>query len=392
MPNLVSARVQFIKVSALAATLIVLAAGIGRGQQAAPPSIGDIQKAWQARQDRIRSGRFTWKEHRTWPKGSISAMFGPADFGRVPEAKGKIMPPSDKTVDFSYVLRMDNDKMRFEYEGREWSNVKQDFRPIKYLSVFNGTTMKDVNLAGLGDADWPQGAIRKGERFRDAGLAALLPLILVYRPLVPSLKPTDDLRAMTRLNRQKVLDGRPCVELVQRFPTSSTHIWVDSTRDFVLARRLVIDQGKPVEQIDIHYRNDAALGWVPTSWKIVNHHHDGKLFCSINAELATTEFNLDAEPGLFDFEFPPGTLVSDEKKREHYVLRRDGTKRAIVGKELSSPYEKLLDSDSDATQLPTKPLASRWALAIVIAVGLTALGILVWRRLRLRRSLHHERG
>lgn len=174
------------------------------------------------------------------------------------------MPPVDKTVDFSYNFTVDHDKARFEYEGKEWTHDKQDFRPVKYVSVFDGKKAKDLYLNGVGNANWPVGVIRKGTDYRDAGLAALRPLLLIYRPFVANLRPMD-IRVMTSAGQQTVIDGRSCLELVQQLPkNSSVHIWIDTTRDFILARRLIIDRGKPFEQLDIRYRSDASIGWVPS--------------------------------------------------------------------------------------------------------------------------------
>lgn len=370
--------------------LLVLAADSANAQQKASPNIGDIQKAWQARQDRVRTARFTWKEKRTWPKGSISLFYVPAVAAKVPEIKGKTMPATDSTVDFSYIFTLDKDKVRLEYEGKEWDNVRQGFRPEKYLSAFNGKTARDVYPIGLADVDWPQGAIRKSERYRDAEQPSLLPLILLYRPFVPSLKPIDDLRGMIVTGQQKVLNGQRCVELMQQLSTSSIHIWVDPARDFVLARRQVIAQGKSVGQVDISYRNDESAGWVPTSWKTVSLHRNDKLYYSSTSEIASAEFDNRVESNTFDFDFPLGTWVLNERTGESYILRPDGTKRPVVGKEFSYTYEELLNSDPAEAHLPRAALTSYWSLAIAVTIGLSAIGIFVWRRLQFRRSMRRE--
>ncbi|HEY7428458.1 MAG TPA: hypothetical protein VH682_29770 [Gemmataceae bacterium] len=379
------------RASGIVVASVVLAASIARAQQEKSPTIADVQKAWQARQDRVRTARFTWKEQRTWPKGSISSTFGPAALERIPEVKGKIMPPADKTVDFSYTLAMDNDKVRFEYEGSEWANAKQDFRPVKYVSVFDGKTAKHLYPDGVGHADWPVGVIHKGADYRDAGLAALRPLLLVYRPFVATLQPTD-IQEMTLEGEQAVIDGRMCVELVQRLPkNSSVQLWVDTTQDFLLVRRLIIEQGKPLEQIDIHYRVDRSSGWVPTDWKIVNYGSKGRLLCSINAVLTSGEFNIGVDPSLFDFDFPPGARVQDERMNNHgYILRHDGTKRAVLDEDIGATYEQMVNTAPGQALYPqypkSKSLTRQWVLAIFAATGLLALGVLIWRRLRLKES------
>jgi hypothetical protein len=117
---------DFHRTSAAAVTLLVFAVSSARPQEKLSPTIDDIQKAWQVRQDRVRSARFTWKEQRTWPKGSISSIYGPAAFERIPEARGKIMPPADKTVVF-YILSLwrtiKNDLNMKERSGRTQNRI-----------------------------------------------------------------------------------------------------------------------------------------------------------------------------------------------------------------------------------------------------------------------------
>jgi hypothetical protein len=287
---------------------------------------------------------------------------------------------------------MENDKERFEYEGKEWTHAKQDFRAVKYVSVFDGKIAKDLYANGVGDANWPVGVIRKGKDYRDAGLAALRPLLLIYRPFVPTLQPTD-IRRMTLKDRQAVIDGCPCVELEQILPkNSSIHLWVDTTRDYILVRRLIIDQGKPSEQIDIRYHTDANIGWVPSGWKIVTHGSKGELFCSISAILADAEFNIGVEPKVFELEFPPAARVQEESANENYILRQDGTKRPILDADIGATYEQMLNSDPGEALQQGKHLRPRWGLTLIIACGLSALVVFIWRRRSLRKSPQDGKG
>jgi hypothetical protein len=312
------------------------------------PSVGEIQKAWQKRQDSFKTARFAWKEQRTNPKGSISAAFGSLIEERNPDVgKGRIMPAEDTTVEFACQLRIGVDRMRFEYQGETWVVETNAYRKESYTSVFGEKAPKDLYPEGNGHATWPLGAIRKDKEYRDAGSAVLRPLILTYRPFVKAMQPVD-LERMTLQNQRVLIDEQLCVELVLRNPRdSSQHLFVDPLRDFVLVRQVFIEQGRLHQQMDISYQHDPVCGWRPTDWKTADYGPSGSLLCFTSAAITDYEWNGELASKLFELDFPLGTAVTDETNMSHYIIKMDGTKRLIQGAEhANATYDQLLKGES----------------------------------------------
>jgi hypothetical protein len=371
----------------VAVALLVIISSNCRADQVPQFTIDKIQVAWQARQEQTKSARFFWKEQKTWPKGAISSAFASIIQQRNPGLKSKVMPSADRSVNFTYILTLHENKVRFESSGEEWDPEKQDFRPVKYVSVFDGKTAKYLYPDGIAHATWPLGTIRADPNYRDAELAALRPLLLVYRPFVETLQPVD-IQGFSLENDDVVIDGLHCIELVRRFSTnSSIHFWLDRDRDFLLIRRLIVEQGKPFESIDIRYQIKEGIGFVPFEWRVVSNSGKGQLLCSGQGTLTSISINMSVEESSFDIDFPPGARVEDERKKEDYILRQDGSKRPILPQDFGATYEQILNSTPGNALKNTQSQQHWWTIAIAGTLGLLALFVFIWRRRLLRGTL-----
>ncbi len=305
-------RASIYGIAILVVIIIAFSASFG---EAPTVRLETIQQVWRARQEQVHTARLSWKEQITQPCGSISAHMPRIVRHRLQLTGKEIIPPEDKTLDFSLTLELDDGKARFSYEGMEWAGDNADhYRSIKYASVFDGTECKDLYPDGLGNVSRPQGGIRAETRFRDAQLYRLRPLLLAYRSLDPSLRPFD-LQGFSACAERKNIGGRLCIELEKRVPPLDAflRLWVDPERDFVVLRHTIEENGEVRVKMDIDYRQDVSAGWVPTHWAIVSNGPDGRIIDSTRGSMITTEFNGKTDATLFALVFPTGTMVVDEK-------------------------------------------------------------------------------
>lgn len=348
-------------------------------------SLEVIEKAWRARQERVRSAQWSWRERVFWPKGSISAFLvagtTPEELERrgLASGMGKVMPPKDTIVDFAYRLLLDGEKVRLEYSGQEWAHARQAFRPVQYVSVF-GKEQKSCYLEGTGHATWPLGQVCVGPNYRDAHLAAVQPLMLAYRPLAASMMAVKVLQMSVK--GKAVIDGRTCMELTESLlqKGSVMYWWLDPEREFVVLRRLVMVNRKPFEEIEIRYWEDKAVGWVPHQWRTISYNaSSGKLLCIHEATLEEAVFNGPVEHTAFDITFPPGTVVTDEKTGSSYLIRSDGSRRVIQEDETGMTYEQL------RTKVVEESSGFPWR-GLLLGLGIAALGLWVGRWFYVRRA------
>lgn len=87
-------------------------------------------------------------------------------------------------------------------------------------------------------------------------------------------------------------------------------LWLDATRDFLVVRVVL-----GVTEIRIKYSEDADHVIVPEEWTLVQLTREGEERRVITCRVRKIELNSRIPPSVFDFRFPPGTRVWDEKDR-----------------------------------------------------------------------------
>jgi hypothetical protein len=360
----------------LSAALLTLSAGPTLANEAEEVSITVIEKAWKERQDRVKSGVFTWTETRFQTKGSLSALMGQRG-----NPKGKVIPPTDFSFEVPSQLSVDGEKLRYEYEDRQWSEDKDDFVPSAYVSAFNGDAGKFLYPNGLTTGRPPQAGIRPERHLPFADSAELRPLLTAFRGLIPGMRYID-IQEMAIPGRRAVIDGVSCIEL----ELQPNRLWVDPTRDFVVSR-FTLGEGKPTYQITVRYDRDTSGVWVPDSWEIINYPPGGSLMTT-QAKMKEYKINPSLNPKEFDLEFPPGTMVIDTRSNRNYIVNEQGGEHALQTADFEKPYQDLLeDVNRQAPGNAAAQVLRLWPWAAGAALLVAAAWVfVVWRRGRIRRS------
>jgi hypothetical protein len=270
-------------------------------------SKAELVKAWQKRQDVVKTFRFAWTEQQTHPKGWLPNP-------RFPEREWSAIPALqiDRSYSVSKTLTVDGNKMRytFEIDRKEEADGVVVVAPqgenrglgvrrnYAYVSVFDGQMGKS-RLSSLNDS--PPAVILQGKTNQDAQNLDSRPLLMALRPLDPVMGHLLIDRAVTNQGRS-FYKGRSTMILEERHDPSGwkTSLWIEPERDFLVSRYRVVFEQKVIADIDIDYVEDARWGWVPGGWRITAMLADGSK--RLVAEAKVTSYSINQPIGIEEFQ------------------------------------------------------------------------------------------
>lgn len=357
-------------------------------------TIEDVRKAWQARQDRVTSGRFFWKEEQTDGRGIYSYFLRDKNLEAgqmyrkqlgLPEPPLEtVLPARDTTNTVAHELWFTDAKMHWSRRGNHaFCGIRLTYVPLHYTGVFDGKLAKTLATQESPIDPWPQGAIQVRARPIDAGVISTIPVMMAFRPFSPVLR-VYDIQEMRLTGQRDLVDGRPCLHLVtKKGPQTFQNYWVDPAREFVLTRVLEMHEGKVLLKADLRYKPHPVAGWVPDAWDLVSYNNKGSLNKSQRGIVTECDLNADVPASQFDIDFPEGTMVYDERTRKSHVVQKGGRKRVILRAEQDVPYETLMTTDTGEPIGRVKwwHRPAVWASGVLGGVAL-GLGGLWWRKRR----------
>lgn len=270
------------------------------------PTREEVIKAWEKRQEAIRTFRFTWTEQQTHPQGLI---LNP----RYPQREIVEIPGlfKDRTFTFSKTLAVDVSKMRYSYEHRRQAEpdgwmVKSpqgdnkglgEAKHYTYVSVFDGQRGKTTLTTMLPS---PPPVVHQATTNVDAQNLDTRPLLMAFRALDPVMGHRLIDRAVTNQMRT-FYQERSTFLFEERFDPSGWKmiLRVEPERDFIIRQFLVVFQSRLIAEINIDYQHDAKWGWIPSGWQVSQMLFDGStrlqsqakvIGYAINEPIAAEEF------------------------------------------------------------------------------------------------------
>jgi hypothetical protein len=271
------------------------------------PPKADCLKAWQKRQDTIKTARFVWTEQQTRPVGWLPNP-------RFPERERLAIPTllSDRSYTVSKTLSVDGNKMRYSFEldrkeepdgirVKAPANTRADGlgvrRDYSYVSVFDGQAGK-TTLTSLIES--PPPVVRQTTTNVDAQNLDTRAILMAVRPLDPVMGHLLIDRAVTN-ERRTFYKGRSIFLLEERHDPSGwkTMLWVEPERDFLVSRYDVYFEQKLIVAIDIDYVEDARWGWLPNGWRVTEMLADGSK--RLVAEARVSSYNINQPTGIEEF-------------------------------------------------------------------------------------------
>jgi hypothetical protein len=341
----------------VAGTLVSFAEGATPAQPAPKPTIQSVLNAWEQRQKRVQSFRFSWEGTDWYNRGLIPGAEPSAD-------PMYVFPDSDASFKTRGSFAMDaQGRRRYEHFSMAWNPVLGKLAPASQISVADGRTLREFYPDGLwmgirGPRPYPTGSIQKGDP-PAWSYVDLWPLTLVFRPLDKRFHMSAGSlygKKPVLTDREVTVDGRTCLVIEQ----GRKEYWVDPARSYLPLRvvettRVVtpekIDLGDVITfQIAIQYSEDKEAGWIPVAWKTeISSRTDTEMLFVQSARVTEWQVNRPIPESTFQLAFPPGTFVFVQPMKEEYILRADGTRRLILPGEFNGKnYEELRDSEPPA--------------------------------------------
>ena len=271
------------------------------------PAKAEVVKAWQKRQDLIKTFRFAWTEQQAHPKGWLPNP-------RYPEREWLNIPGLliDRSYTVSKTLAVEGNKMRYTFEldrKAEPDGVRVispqgdntglgEGKHYSYMSVFNGQTGKThlSSLTGSLPAVISQATINADAQNLDARA-----ILMAFRPLDPVMGHLLIDRAVTNLVRT-FYKGRSTFLLEeQRDPSGwKTMVRIDPERDFLINKYSVFFEQKLIVDIDIDYVEDPRWGWIPNGWRVTEMLADGSKRLLVEAKVSS--YNINQPIGIEEFQ------------------------------------------------------------------------------------------
>lgn len=262
------------------------------------PAKDEIIKAWQKRQDAIRTFRFAWTEQQTHPKGWLPNP-------RYPQREWSNIPGllKDRRYTVSKTLAVDGSKMRysFEFDRKEEAdgvritsptgdnNGLGEAKHYSYISVFDGR-MGSIRLTSLTDS--PPPAIGQTTMNIDAQSLDNRAIMMAFRPLDSVLGHLLIDRAVTNQMRTFYKGKSTFLLEEQRDPSGwKTILRIEPERNFLVSQILVAFEQKLMAQIDIDYVEDKQWNWIPSSWQVSQMLNDGSTRLLSEAKITSYGIN-----------------------------------------------------------------------------------------------------
>jgi hypothetical protein len=209
---------------------------------------------------------------------------------------------------------------------------------------------------------------------REAGYSGCVTEI-EFQPLLLAIQPFHrqlgriDLASVRELSKKPTLDGRILVALEVRTSRSSpTHheLWLDPERNHALVRIFTVTKGHILRQSDITHRDVPGEGYLPQHWTIHDLREDGSLWRQVSATIQQWDITGLLEASDFGVQFPAGSVVTDMRTEEDYVVTPGGGRRLILPHETNATYEQWVRTESGQAHGAAR---GRWPYYWAIAGG-----------------------
>jgi len=332
-----------------------------------PPSVEELLKHWQARQDRVKSFRYEWTEDTFRPKGHVNLM--------MPDVFDKPIPPMDMRFSRPGYLSAAAGKLNYVHQQQAWFDHEQRHAEVTMRFTFDGKNSKSVTTTS--GKDHQVGQVRKEDHHSEIHNFLIQPLLLTFRSSAARISPYAGLPLKATGDSAQIQKARCwCYRVVG----NGNLIWVDPNRHFIPLRVQTIQQNVVTWQLDVQFERHEPEDWIPISWRVVNYSGTGKLISSVNVQATKSEFNIDFSDSEFDLEFTAGTRVMDDKNGMQYIQRAGGERRVIRPNEVAKPYSELA-ADRAADRLPSWRSVS-WTAGSVFVIVVVGVVILFMMRRR----------
>ena len=300
------------------------------------PTIDDVKKAWKARQDAHKSFRVEWV-------ATVTMKAGALDYVPDLNTPGP-HPPKDTEYKAVCSFASDDDKAASSIEDSIYSMITKTWCPAAAAIYFDGNCR--VRVDPLSFSGWAQVSIGTGKLPLGTGLDSYIngPVLRLYRPLGGGAFSAFPFEEYKLSGRTEKIRGATCVEIDRKNPPANPDhghwLWCDPERGFLPVR--VRQRYGDGYDLDWEYRKDDTGQWVPTGWQYTSLNGKGALRYSVKAEVKKIDFTPKFAADAFAPKAPVSSHVvvyKDGEKQDEYLIRPDGSKRALLAAERRKSYQ-----------------------------------------------------
>jgi hypothetical protein len=308
----------------LPSLVLFSAAAAGQPAEGEDPAV----RAARMRQEAVKTLEVRFKRSEVIVKGGLTLRLPARSRPQTPA------PAKETTLESTNRLVLDRDKVRFENNHlklqRLPNNTVEVSRRGVFVGSFDGITIKMLFPHSAGGMGPPAGHVAIDTGGKILGFIDTVPIEVAYRGFrAMHARPWLDQLQATGVST--LIDGSLC----QGYKPGGAHknvplYWLDPVKDYVFRRR---EQEKGRQIIDVQYRNDKTIGWVPTKWVRKEYGPEGDLLSTITIEVLEMAFNNPQPPEQFSLVFPPGAYVNDHRTAgsKQYLVQADGSLRWLPG-------------------------------------------------------------
>lgn len=273
----------------------------------------------------------TWKE-RTAAVGSVRVAW-------VETSKGRSGDRTARSSVSRLVLTLgQNGKTRLERIGRD--STEGNDATGRSISSFDGR--KNFNFTSASwNGDWPRGIVWADKNNDEIHNIQLRPWLIHCRPFgVPVPGVTADGITFRNGDATEARNGNVVVRMQAASSPVVGDYWLDAGRDFVVVKYAESANGRATVTLEIDYKADEDIGWIPRSWKA---RFENGAF-SLSGNVDTFELNPEVPDSDFRIDYPEGTMVFFRDEGYRALLGPNGRRRIITPEESASgfAYEELL--------------------------------------------------
>ena len=275
---------------------------------------GTIIDAWREARARVHAARFEFETHFIVDKRLRESM------DREMEITTRTQVVDNEHVGYWRVTRISIDGVRLRWELLSKNDRANP--PLKRLSIgaTDGLRSKSLTVPGeISSLKFPGGHIRRSSLINAAGTTDMLPVFMAISPFYPDITQVQgDVLAFDKYSvaPRKRVGKMEYVVLELRNDNGRKRpdgeYWLDPNKGFAIVRFMHSLNGNLWHQFDIRYGHDPKGNWVPASWTLNIHDlGNGKLTEIRESRITKWESNPVFTASEFDFEFPPGTIVTE---------------------------------------------------------------------------------
>lgn len=354
----------------IGATLIVLVMCLRFVPDAAAdtPLIERIRRAWQKREDAVRTYVVEWDEQRTIPKGKAGI-----------DNQGNRLPVEDSVYTIRHRMAGSGNRLRLDRSGPQYDMTTKQVIEKQFVRVFDGQERREL-FFGEYKKDHPDGFINKGKFFDDGTYLGIQPVALSFRPLRTELGGID-LATFHVSEFRGSVNGIACSVLERPHGPKGIgvdRLWVEQKEDFRILRRQLGMADRPHEELTISYDEDSN-GRVK-QWTYLAR-NSSEVPDQISASQTTqVQVNISVADEVFNYHFPKGSVVTYEGSNEIAIARDNETLRPVTAGELGAgiSLETLMNTDP----LPeARAPGRRWSITFMascVAAGIIAASYTVY--------------